>query len=355
MNESNNRRQVAVGVFIFIGLIILVTGILTIGGNHKTFVKTVSVKSVFDDVSGLQSGNNVWLSGVKIGTVKRLAFTGHSQVEVLMNIEKQAIPYVRKDSRAKISSDGLIGNKIIVIYGGTDGAGDIANGDYLRTERGISTEDRANTLQENNKNLLAITGDFKTISRRLTGAEGTIGALINDPALAGRMRATISNLDLVSANSEKVITNLVNYTAALNRQGVFANQLVSDTVIFRELRGTVVQLKQAASDASDFSEKLKSAGNGLSQTNTPVGLLLHDQGVATDMKTTVRNLQTSSEKLDEDLEAVQHNFLLRGFFRRKAKSDAKKAKAVQASPGVTLARPPSDSASFPAHLPDTSH
>jgi hypothetical protein len=72
------------------------------------------------------------------------------------------------------------------------------------------------------------------------------------------------------------------------------------------------------------------------------------------MKTTIRNLQTSSEKLDEDLEAVQHNFLLRGFFRKKAKSDAKKAKAAQASPGITLAGPSSaDSVSSAVNMPDT--
>src|ERR1700737_1474629 len=131
-------------------------------------------------------------------------------------------------------------------------------------------------LQASSKNLLEITGDFKTLSKRLIGREGTIGALINDAALAGKMRATVANLNQVSVNSEKVITSLVSYTAGLNKQGVFANQLVSDTVIFRELKGTVSQLREAAVAAAAFSEKLKVAGDGLNQTNTPVGMLLHD-------------------------------------------------------------------------------
>jgi phospholipid/cholesterol/gamma-HCH transport system substrate-binding protein len=341
MSETDNSKQIAVGVFIFVGLMILIVGILTIGGQRKTFVKTFAVKVVLDDVSGLQSGSNVWLSGVKIGMVKKIKFTGQNQVEINLSIEKQVQQYVRKDSRARIGSDGLIGNKLVVVYGGTADAGSIADGDYLQTEHGANTEDMAATLLASNKNLLEITGDFKTLSKRLIGREGMIGALINDAALAGKMRATIANLNQVSVNSEKVITSLISYTAGLSKQGVFANQLVSDTVIFRELKGTVSQLREAAVAAAAFSEKLKAAGDGLNQTNTPVGLLLHDPVVAMDMKTTIRNLQLSSQKLDEDLEALQHNFLLRGFFRKRAKEKAKQAPLPANPPPTTTIVPDS--------------
>ncbi|MDR3716855.1 MAG: MlaD family protein [Puia sp.] len=332
MKESTNTKPVVVGIFLFIGLVILVIGILTIGGQHKAFVKSVAVRTVFEDVSGLQSGSNIWLSGVKIGTVKSVRFVGQSQVEVVLNIEKQSVQYVRKDTRAKISTDGLIGNKIIVLYGGTTAAGEVAPGDYLLSQRGLSTEEIAGTLQANNKNLLEITSDFKIISRQLSGGKGTIGSLISDEALAGKMKATISNLQIVSLHSEKVITNLVRYTDGLNKQGVFANKLISDTVIFRELMSTVDRLKQATSAAAEFTDKLRTAGDGLNQTSTPAGLLLHDRQTAAEMKSTIKNLQTSSQKLDEDLEALQHNFLLRGFFRRRAKN---KSAAKQDGPLLT--------------------
>jgi phospholipid/cholesterol/gamma-HCH transport system substrate-binding protein len=327
MSETNNTKTIAVGIFLFLGLVILVLGILTIGGQHKAFVKTITVKAIFDDVAGLQPGSNVWLSGVKIGTVRNVEFYGQSQVAITLNIEKKSNRYVRKDTKARISTDGLIGNKIVVLYGGTAAAGEVATGDLLLTERGISTEEMANTLQANNKNLLEITSDFKIVSKQLTGDKGTIGALINDAALAGKMKATIANLDIVSLHSEEVITNLVRYTDGLNKPGGLANKLVSDTVIFSELTKTVSQLQEASLAANAFTNKLKTAGDGLNQTNTPVGMLLHDQSTATDMRTTIKNLQTSSQKLDEDLEALQHNFLLRGFFRRKAKADVKAAKA----------------------------
>ena len=48
-------------------------------------------------------------------------------------------------------------------------------------------------------------------------------------------------------------------------------------------------------------------------------MLLHDEQAAANIKVTLQNLQSGTKKLDEDLEALQHNFLLRGFFKKKAK------------------------------------
>jgi phospholipid/cholesterol/gamma-HCH transport system substrate-binding protein len=67
---------------------------------------------------------------------------------------------------------------------------------------------------------------------------------------------------------------------------------------------------------------------GLNNKNAPAGMFLHDEKTAASLKTTFQNLEAASKKLDEDLEAVQHNFLLRGFFKKKAKNDKKNERVV---------------------------
>src|SRR4051812_14880575 len=119
MNESYNKRAIIVGLFVVLGILFLFGGILTIGNLHETFKKKINVTTVFKDVNGLQAGNNIWFSGVKVGTVKKLDFIGKSLVRVEMKIDVKAKQFIRKDAKVKISTDGLIGNKIIVIYGGT--------------------------------------------------------------------------------------------------------------------------------------------------------------------------------------------------------------------------------------------
>lgn len=316
MSETNNRKRLAVGIFIFAGLVILVTGVLAIGGQRKAFVRTFTLRSVFADVQGLQSGNNVWLAGMKVGTVKKVAFYGTTGIEVLMNIEEQAMPHIRRDAHVRVSTDGLVGNKIVVIEGGSEGAPAITKGAELPSEQQTGTREMLTTLQASNANLLEITGNLKEISGKLKAGEGTLGELINDPSIADRLKLSITHLQTASATGEKMLADLQTFAGGLNKPGTLASDLVSDTIVFHNLRGAVTRMNEAALAASEFSRSLKTAGEGLNNSNTPLGLLLHDEETAADLQRTIKNLRISSKQLSEDLEAAQHNFLLRGFFKK---------------------------------------
>jgi len=317
MNESPNKRAVIVGVFVFIGLIFLLAGILIVGNMRETFKRKMNVVSLFDDVAGLQKGNNIWLSGVKIGTVDKLNFYGKSQVEVSMSIDTKAQQFIPKDSKVKISNDGLIGNKILVIYGGTENGPVMQEGDTLGVEKTFTSEDVINTLQENNKNLLAITNDFKTISKKLASGEGTIGKLLNDTSVYENINAATKSLQSATVKAQQLIGSLSDFSSGLNKKGTLANELTTDTIVFKSVKASVLQLQQMADTASVFIANLKKAG---SDPHSTVGVLLHDEESGARLKETIRNLESSSKKLDEDLEAAQHNFLLRGFFKKKAKA-----------------------------------
>jgi len=297
-----------------------------IGNLHETFKNKMEVVSLFDDVNGLQKGNNVWFSGVKIGTVSSLHFYGKSQVEVRIKIETKTQQYIRQDAMVKISSDGIIGNKILIIYGGTSTAREIQEGDTLGVEKTFSTEDMINTLQENNKNFLAITNDFKTISKGLVAGEGTIGKLLKDDAVYANINATTASLQLASAKAQALVASLATFSANLNKKGTLANELTTDTVIFNSVKASVLQLQQMAGTASAFVADLKQAG---SNPNSTIGVLLRDETSGARMKETIKNLESSSQKLDEDLKAAQSSFLLKGYFKKQAKADAKANEAPE--------------------------
>lgn len=326
MNESPNRRGVLVGFFVLLGIIFFVAGILMVGNLHETFKNKMEVVSLFDDVNGLQKGNNVWFSGVKIGTVSSLHFYGKSQVEVRIKIDTKTQQYIRRDAMVKISSDGIIGNKILIIYGGTATSQMIQEGDTLGVEKTFSTEDMINTLQENNKNFLTITEDFKVISKGLVAGEGTIGKLLKDDAVYANINATTASLQLASAKAQALVASLATFSANLNKKGTLANELTTDTVIFNSVKTSVLQLQQMADTASAFIADLKMAG---SNPNSTIGVLLRDEASGTRIKETIKNLESSSLKLDEDLKAAQSSFLLKGYFKKQAKEVKKAKEAVE--------------------------
>src|SRR4051812_41675681 len=115
MDLKENKYAFWVGLFIAVGLLIFIVAIFTLGNQQKSFSNGLHLKARFDNVSGLIKGNNVWFSGVKVGTIKDIAFTGVNQVDVTFNVDPKIQQYIHKDGIASIGSEGFIGNKIITI------------------------------------------------------------------------------------------------------------------------------------------------------------------------------------------------------------------------------------------------
>jgi phospholipid/cholesterol/gamma-HCH transport system substrate-binding protein len=327
MKSIKTNRPVTVGIFVFLGLAILIIAVFTLGNQKKTFVKAFAVNAVFNDVAGLQEGNNVWFSGVKIGMVKKVSFYGNFQVLVTMNLEKNAASHIHKDAKAKIGSDGLIGNKIVIIYGGGAATAPVTKGDFLKVEKALSTEDMLVTLQANNKNLLVITNSFKSIASKIDSGGGTIGTLLNDVALSNKLKVTVNNLQATTANfetaslnSKKAVSDIQAFTSKLSAPGSLTNEIVTDTTVFNNLKNTVIKLRESANTASQFLDNLKITGESLNRKDNTAGIILNDRDVAASLKNTIKNLEISSQKLSENLEALQHNFLLKGYFKKQARN-----------------------------------
>ncbi len=319
--RNDNKKTVLVGVFVLIGIIILVAAIMTLGGQQKKFVKSISLKAVFDDVAGLQTGNNVWFSGVKIGTVKRINFYGDSQVEIEMNVEEKSKEYIRKDSKATISSDGLIGNKIIVIYGGTSQAPVVENGDRLISEMPLDTDKMMETLQENNKNLVSITNDLKVLTGKINEGEGIIGAVLTDSTLAMNFRAILINLESTAIRSNQMANDLSKLSASLNKEGNLVHDLLTDQEMYGNLQKSIIDLQSTADNAKQMTDNLNAVTNKLNGTDNAIGTLLNDPQFNETLKSTFINLDSSTMNLNRGLEALEYTWPFRRGFKRMNKAN----------------------------------
>ena len=315
---STNKRGIAVGVFIIVGILFLVGGVLSVGNLHSTFQKKMTVTTIFSDVNGLQEGNNIWFSGVKIGTVKKLELIDNSKVRVTLNINLESRQFIRRDAKVKLSTDGLIGSKILVIYGGTKEAGPIQQGDHLANESALSTEEMMATLQKNNNNILALTN-------KLANGEGTLGHLLSDDDVYNNLAATSEALQAATTNAQQFIATLNQYASNLNKQGTLANELVTDTTVFNSLQKSMAQLEKMAENADAAVKDLKQAA---SNPNSPMGVLMRDEKAGAEIRQTISNLEKGSVTLNKDLEAIQQNFL----FRKGIKKAEKKEKEEQNTP-----------------------
>jgi len=322
MATTENRRAVIVGIFLAIGLVLFVLGVFTLGSQQKSFDKVIQVSAVFQDVSGLKKGNDIWFSGVKVGTINSVSFVGTSEVNVKMRIDQNTQQYIHRNASVRIGSDGLIGNKIIVIDGGSPQAPMVQDGDILQAEKLLSTDDIMKTLQQNNQNLLSITADFKVLSHKILQGKGTVGALLADSTMGIQLRNSMRNLQTATASAAQLAVQLDQFGHKVNTKGGLADRLFTDTTTFARIKAVTAQLQAAANNTNTFTNNLNKASNKLNSTDNALGVLLNDPKAAEQVKSMISNLQQSSVKLNEDLLALQHNFLLKGYFKDKEKAKA---------------------------------
>lgn len=332
--ESSQKIAAKVGLFVLIGIIILAAGILTLGTMRKTFITRIDATATFNSVNGLTKGNNVWFAGVKVGTVQEISFTPDSKVSVLFSIEDKSQPFIKKDATVRVSSDGLIGNPIILISGGSPNAGMITSGHHFKAEADVTQQEMLSTLQANNKNILDITNDLKGIMGDIRSGQGSIGKLMKDEAIYANLSKSMSTVEAATRDLKKGATNLAALSDKLGAEGNFLNSIATDKEIYPNIKSTVASLQNTSQTLKETSVSAKQMVNNLEQTTntllnnqkSPVGVLLHDEKTANNIRETISNLESSTAKLDQNMEALKHNFLFRRYFRKQAEEEEKKKK-----------------------------
>jgi phospholipid/cholesterol/gamma-HCH transport system substrate-binding protein len=244
-------------------------------------------------------------------------------VEIEMNVEEAVVEFIRKDSKATISSDGLIGNKIIVIYGGTTLAPPVQDGDRLESVMPLDTDKMMETLQVNNENLVEITADLKTLTSKLAAGEGIVGAVMTDSVLAQNFKSILVNLERASVNSNRMLTDLNKFTTKLNQEGNLFNELVTDTTIVTEIKSTMSSLKTSAENTEKLTNDLNTITEKFNSKENAIGVFLNDPQFAEDLRSTLVNTDSATYNLNKGLEALPYTWPFRKGFKRKAKEEGK--------------------------------
>lgn len=245
--------EIKAGIFIFVGLILSAGTILIMGGGHYFFTSHKIAYVKYTDVMGLVAGAKIRSGGIKIGRVKEIKFDENfDSVVVKMLIEERFWGRIRKNSRVRIQTQGVLGDRFLEVYGGTLDQATLEAGSMLDPEIGGGMEaimakgnDVADLLKDNLVNIKILTDhliaegstkqmikdmaivaenlkkrtnqlDFKDLNATLRNVkmitegiekgEGTLGALLKDPSLYDDLK----NL-LGGANRSKVLKYVVRH------------------------------------------------------------------------------------------------------------------------------------------------
>lgn len=279
----NNAQQTArVGLFFLLGLALTWVTWETLSGGKLFRDKGYHLIAGFESLKELKDGDEVRMAGVKIGSVESTRL-GARRAEAILLINTGVV--VKSDATATIVMAGLIGTNYVSIDLGTAGAATLADNAEIRTR---VTPD-INTIM----------AELGNLGQKLEGALGSFGAAMNGDGKPGG--GLFQKLDhLVTENSEKItttMTNLQEVSAKLNRGEGTLGKLINDPALHDQLLATVGDIRTAASDAKTFMANASSIVDQVKSGKGPLGTLVYDEKAAADLKATVTNLKSVSDKL----------------------------------------------------------
>ena len=190
--EKNYKWKL--GLFSVAALIVAVAAIYYIGKQKNKFGSVFHLSAMFNSVSGLKIGSNVRFGGIDVGTVDDIALVTDSSVQVLMIIQHNIQKFIKKDDKVSIGSEGLMGDKVLVIAPGTTGLGVVADGDSLATTQPIETDQIMASVKTSADNAAIITANLADITSRINHGKGALGKLLVDTTLSSNISSTMKNL-----------------------------------------------------------------------------------------------------------------------------------------------------------------
>lgn len=202
MNISAAQKT-KTGLFVLVSLLLLLALIFVITKQKKLYADTFLVKVQFKNIAGTKEGNFVRFAGINIGTVETIQIINDSTVQLELNIEKNVQPYIKSDAVASIGSDGLMGDKLILISAGNSGSAPVKNGSVLQGNNPLNVDKVLNNLAKVTDNAIAITDGLAIIVAKVNSGKGSIGRLLSDDKLADNMEKTIQTAKVTASNISK--------------------------------------------------------------------------------------------------------------------------------------------------------
>jgi phospholipid/cholesterol/gamma-HCH transport system substrate-binding protein len=239
--KTTPSQKVKIGLFTFVGLLVIIAAVFFIGNQKSLFSATFKLNGLFNNVNGLQIGNNVRFAGINVGVVDDIDIMNDTTVKVTLTIDDDVKKFIKKDARMSIGSDGLMGDKLVVLMpGGANTTQMVKDGDRIGAINPVDVDRIISKFTKMADNAGTLIDNLSQIVEKVNNGRGSLGRLLNNDKMAKEMESTVSQA-----------------------------------------------------------------------------------------KATIKNVHKTSTTLNEDLKAAQHNFLLKGFFKKKQKAQKAKQDSIK--------------------------
>ena len=305
-------RVAGVGVFVLVGLLLFSVGLFLIGDRQMAFAKKFTVYTEFNKITGLQPGAIVRVSGAKAGSITEILppTTPSEKFRVKLELTEDLHQLVRTDSVATIETEGLVGGNYLGIATGTDGAPPVARN---ATIAGKEPFDLADLMHQMGNTIKRVNDTFDEMKGEVQGTVVAIGDVVDN---ANTLLVDVTgDLKHMAASGAALASDAAQIAATIRSGKGTIGKLVNDDELHDRATAIATQAEDIATNARQVVEMAKLTLEGFQSKDGPV------TGMTASVKQTMDDARAAMAGLADNMDALKHNFLLRGFFKNRGYFD----------------------------------
>jgi phospholipid/cholesterol/gamma-HCH transport system substrate-binding protein len=329
---KNKIDNVKLGIFVLIGLVAISFSLYKVGKGSNLFRKNFTLKAQFKNVSGLMIGNNIRYVGIQIGSIKKIDLVNDTLIEVEMQIEEKMKNFIHKNDHVDIGTDGLVGNKLLNITQGKNRSELVKDGDLLAVSEALNTDEMMLVLNKTNNNIAIITEDLKNTVQRLNNSTA-LWDLLTEKTIPENMKASLINIRNATVKADDMVAEFQHVVRDVKNGKGSIGILLKDTAIAYNMNEAVDKIKMVGDNANALSIELNNiAQNVKTDLNTNKGTynaVIRDTMLAFKLNNSLNNIELGTEGFNQNMEALKHNFLFRGYFKRLEKKKKKEQEQLK--------------------------
>jgi phospholipid/cholesterol/gamma-HCH transport system substrate-binding protein len=305
-------RAVGAGAFVVLGAVLFAVTLFLIGERRMLFADRFTIYTEFATVGQLEAGSIVRVAGANAGEVTGIIFpdTPSRKFRVRMEVREDLRSLLRADSVASIQTESLVGGVFVNIATGTEEAPVVAEGGTIPGHEPFAfadlLEQASDTMGLMQQTVQTLSGD----------AERTLQQIAEATADASRLFEAITpQLEAITANGARMSADAQQIVARINAGEGTLGKLITDDQLYERARVVAEEAHVVLANMREATDEARRAIADVRAKDGPA------QGLVADLRATLGQAREATADLADNMEALKHNFFLRGFFNRRGYFD----------------------------------
>jgi phospholipid/cholesterol/gamma-HCH transport system substrate-binding protein len=309
-----------VGVFVIGTVLLFSIAVFMIGDRRMAFTRRFEVDTEFARVTGLQVGSIVRVSGARAGEVTAIQppSAPAGKFRVRLQVIEELHQLVRADSMASIQTEGLVGGSYLAITSGSAAAPEAPPTSTLPSQEPFELSD---LLHQMNTTMAKVN---TTIDEMRGELEQTIGAVGDTVKNANDLITGVSGeVRSMAESGARVSNDLATLTSRVREGQGTVGKLFTDDELYTHVTTVAANADRITTDARAVVAQARETLTGLHNAEGPV------VGLASSLQQTLNDARSAMSGFAENMDALRHNFLLRGFFNARGYYDLEQISPVE--------------------------